>query len=99
MRKAFLIAALLAFAAAGARAQDAALAGRIDAALRELGPHATSAVRVVSLTRGEVLYDRNSDLSLNPASNMKLLTSTTALAKLGPDYRFTTRVLIEGKRS
>ena len=42
---------------------------------------------------GQVLYERNADLSLNPASNMKLLTSAAALARLGPGYRFTTRVL------
>lgn len=84
---------------AAAGAEDAGLAARIGAALQQLGPHATCAVRVLSLTRGEVLYERNSDLSLNPASNMKLLTSATALAKLGPDYRFTTRVLAEGGRA
>jgi serine-type D-Ala-D-Ala carboxypeptidase/endopeptidase (penicillin-binding protein 4) len=85
--------------AAQAAAQDGALSERIEAAVGRLGPHAICAVRVVSLDRGDVLYERNPDLSLNPASNMKLLTSATALAKLGPGYRFTTRVLAAGKRS
>lgn len=76
-----------------AAADPAALRERIDAALAKLGPHPTAAVRVVSLTRGEVLYERNPDLSLNPASNMKLFTLAAVLARLGPDYRFTTRAL------
>lgn len=79
--------------AAGTGADEAGLAARIDAALLRLGPHASAGVRVVSLARGDVLYERNPDLSMNPASNMKLLTSCTALAKLGPEYQFTTRVL------
>ncbi|HEU4753476.1 MAG TPA: D-alanyl-D-alanine carboxypeptidase/D-alanyl-D-alanine-endopeptidase [Armatimonadota bacterium] len=78
---------------AAARADDPVLAARLDAALQPLGPHAASAVRVLSLDRKQVLYERNADLSLNPASNMKLVTSAAAMAKLGPGYRFTTRVL------
>jgi D-alanyl-D-alanine carboxypeptidase/D-alanyl-D-alanine-endopeptidase (penicillin-binding protein 4) len=79
--------------AAAAQADAESLRARIDAALLRLGPHATVAVRVVSLDTGQVLYERNPDFSLNPASNMKLVTSAAALARLGPDYRFTTRVL------
>jgi PBP4 family serine-type D-alanyl-D-alanine carboxypeptidase len=80
-----------------ARADQAELAARIDAALLRLGRYTTAAVRVYSLDTKEVLYERNADLSLNPASNMKLLTSATAFAKLGPEYRFTTRVLAAAK--
>jgi D-alanyl-D-alanine carboxypeptidase/D-alanyl-D-alanine-endopeptidase (penicillin-binding protein 4) len=75
-----------------AAAQEEPLATQIEAALLRLGPHASSAVRVVSLSRGEVLYERNPDLSLSPASNMKLFTAAAALAQLGPDYRFRTTV-------
>jgi D-alanyl-D-alanine carboxypeptidase/D-alanyl-D-alanine-endopeptidase (penicillin-binding protein 4) len=35
------------------------------------------------------------DLALAPASTMKLLTATTAIDLLGPDHRFTTRVLTD----
>ncbi len=82
-------------AGAAAVAQEASLSTRIEAALFRLGPHTISAVRVLALPQGDVLYERNPDLSLNPASNMKLLTSAAALAKLGPEYRFSTRVLAE----
>ncbi len=89
-----------------AQAQEFTLSDRINAALLRLGPYATCAVRVVALDGGpgeggrpgEVLYERNPDLSLSPASNMKLVTTAAALAKLGPDYRFTTEVLSAGKR-
>ncbi|MGV3724228.1 MAG: D-alanyl-D-alanine carboxypeptidase/D-alanyl-D-alanine endopeptidase [Actinomycetota bacterium] len=80
-------------------AEDLALPKRVDAALATLGPHALSAVRVVSLPDRKVLYERNADLSMNPASNMKLFTSAAAMAKLGPDYRYTTRVVTAAKPS
>lgn len=79
-------------------AADAALTARLDTILARLGPHAITALRVVSPATGEVLYERNPDLSLTPASNMKLLTSATALARLGPEYRFVTQVRTTGVR-
>jgi D-alanyl-D-alanine carboxypeptidase/D-alanyl-D-alanine-endopeptidase (penicillin-binding protein 4) len=33
--------------------------------------------------------------ALAPASTLKLLTATTALARLGPDHRFTTRTIVD----
>src|SRR5688572_18554603 len=73
--------------------QEESLQARLDAALAKFGPHASVGCRVLALPGGEVLYERNPDLSLTPASNMKLLTSSAALAILGPDYTYTTRVL------
>ncbi len=49
-------------------------------------------IQVVSLRTGRVLYDRDSNLLFNPASNMKLLTTATALSRLGPDFRFKTEL-------
>ncbi len=39
------------------------------------------------------IFLHNAELSLVPASNMKLATAAAALLQLGPDYRLTTRVL------
>ncbi len=47
-------------------------------------------IKVVSLETGRVLYARDSQLLFHPASNMKLLTTATALKKLGTDFKFKT---------
>jgi serine-type D-Ala-D-Ala carboxypeptidase/endopeptidase (penicillin-binding protein 4) len=73
--------------------QEESLQAQLDAALAKFGPHASVGCRVLALPGGEVLYERNPDLSLTPASNMKLLTSAAALAILGPEYTYSTRVL------
>jgi serine-type D-Ala-D-Ala carboxypeptidase/endopeptidase (penicillin-binding protein 4) len=41
---------------------------------------------------GELLYQRNSEALLHPASNMKLLTLAAAATRLGWDFRFDTTV-------
>ena len=53
---------------------------------------------VVALPSGRVVFARNADLSLEPASNEKLSVTYAALVELGPDYRFPTEVLGEGRR-
>ncbi|MBA3672657.1 MAG: D-alanyl-D-alanine carboxypeptidase/D-alanyl-D-alanine-endopeptidase, partial [Gemmatimonadaceae bacterium] len=53
-------------------------------------------VLIVDPVRGDTLYSRNADKLFMPASNMKLLTGGTALAQLGPDYRWSTTVLARG---
>src|SRR5262249_4789123 len=50
---------------------------------------------VVDLKTGKTLYSRNENRLLLPASNMKLATSAAALTRLGADYRFTTRLVLE----
>jgi D-alanyl-D-alanine carboxypeptidase/D-alanyl-D-alanine-endopeptidase (penicillin-binding protein 4) len=49
-------------------------------------------VKIVSLDDGKVLYSRNSNKLFHPASNMKLLTTSTAVSLLDKDFRFTTRI-------
>lgn len=45
---------------------------------------------------GQNLAERNAGLQLIPASNMKLMTSLSGLAQLGPEYRFQTKVFTDG---
>jgi D-alanyl-D-alanine carboxypeptidase/D-alanyl-D-alanine-endopeptidase (penicillin-binding protein 4) len=52
---------------------------------------------VVDPARGDTLYARNADKLFMPASNMKLLTGSTALTQLGPDYRWTTTLFARGR--
>ena len=53
-------------------------------------------VEILSLDRGDVLYERNPARVYMPASNNKVLTSCAALVRLGPDFRYETRVLTDG---
>src|SRR3954469_19214555 len=50
-------------------------------------------------TRGETLYSRNAGKLFMPASNQKILTSSVALAQLGPDYRYRTSFVAHGSIS
>jgi serine-type D-Ala-D-Ala carboxypeptidase/endopeptidase (penicillin-binding protein 4) len=51
---------------------------------------------IVSDLDGKVLYERNADTRIMPASNEKLFTCAFALAKRGPDFRSSTRFWING---
>ncbi|MEZ4273248.1 MAG: D-alanyl-D-alanine carboxypeptidase/D-alanyl-D-alanine-endopeptidase [Myxococcota bacterium] len=50
---------------------------------------------VENLDTGAVIFERDADASLIPASNIKLITTAAALHHLGPDYRFITELLGE----
>lgn len=54
-----------------------------------LSPQNT-AVRMVSMKTGQVLFEKNADKALMPASNMKVITSAAALHLLKPEFRFKT---------
>jgi D-alanyl-D-alanine carboxypeptidase/D-alanyl-D-alanine-endopeptidase (penicillin-binding protein 4) len=54
-------------------------------------------MRVVSLETGKLLFERNSEKSLMPASNMKIVTCSAALALLGPGFVYTTGVYSVGE--
>jgi D-alanyl-D-alanine carboxypeptidase/D-alanyl-D-alanine-endopeptidase (penicillin-binding protein 4) len=52
-------------------------------------------VQLVSLDDGSVVFAKDADALMNPASNVKLVTAAAALARLGPEYRFDTDFLVE----
>ena len=52
-------------------------------------------VHMQSLDDGAVVFSHNADELLNPASNVKLVTSAAALASLGPEFRYDTEFLVE----
>lgn len=55
-------------------------------------------VLVVDAAHGDTLYSHNAEKLFVPASNEKLITAAVALAALGPDFQFTTRVAATGRR-
>lgn len=69
------------------------LSAAIDAVLAQGDlAQGTIGIHVEDLSTGEVLYGRNSDRLMNPASNMKLLTAAAVLERLGPFYVVTTEL-------
>lgn len=82
---------------------------RVSAALEGLGDDLNSvlssyrwrtahwSVLVVSLDQGDTLFALDPDSARAPASNMKLLTSAAALQELGPDFRYRTYLVTQGR--
>ena len=80
-----------------ALAGDVPLSTRLASALAVRGnTWATSAALAVDLQSGGVVFERNADLSLEPASNEKLPITFAAMRELGLTYRFKTDVLGRG---
>ena len=83
--------------AAPAAATAGTLQTRITAALKAHGLAGyTSDVRVYDLSTATGLYAHDITTQLLPASNEKLVTTATALAKWGADHRFKTEMFTTG---
>jgi D-alanyl-D-alanine carboxypeptidase/D-alanyl-D-alanine-endopeptidase (penicillin-binding protein 4) len=96
MGKLLLVLVSASFAARAAPADRDALRKAVDALLAQsplAGAHV--GVEVEALDDGQVVYSKNPDDLLNPASNTKLITSAAALMRLGPEYRFSTDYLAD----
>ncbi|PIQ11500.1 MAG: D-alanyl-D-alanine carboxypeptidase/D-alanyl-D-alanine-endopeptidase [Ignavibacteriales bacterium CG18_big_fil_WC_8_21_14_2_50_31_20] len=50
-----------------------------------------------NISQKEIIFRHNEKLLFHPASNMKLITTSTALLFLGPEYNFTTQVKYDGE--
>jgi D-alanyl-D-alanine carboxypeptidase/D-alanyl-D-alanine-endopeptidase (penicillin-binding protein 4) len=59
----------------------------------------THGVLIETLDGQHLLASLNADATFNPASLLKLATSLVALKKLGANYRFQTRIFVEGEMS
>jgi D-alanyl-D-alanine carboxypeptidase/D-alanyl-D-alanine-endopeptidase (penicillin-binding protein 4) len=96
---AFLAAAMF-FAAAPPppTAADIAALRRVVAKIDATHPMntATLGVAVVEADNGKTLFEQDANKEFAPASNFKLLDAATALAYLGPAFRFRTELLARG---
>ncbi len=73
--------------------QPGELKSKIDKLIQSKAlKQADVAIEVYSISRGERIYSHNAEKALMPASNMKLLTTATALKQLGAGYSFPTLV-------
>jgi len=80
------------------RADVARFRARVDAALSEA--HAQKALWGILVTdrdTGETLYELNADRFFTPASNAKIVTTSLAMAMLGPTYQFRTTLESAGR--
>ncbi|WP_438825733.1 D-alanyl-D-alanine carboxypeptidase/D-alanyl-D-alanine endopeptidase [Peribacillus frigoritolerans] len=57
---------------------------------------ALTGISIRSAETGEMIYERESQTRLRPASNLKLLTAAAALETLGEDHTFQTELYIKG---
>jgi len=95
-RTRILLAFLSALLSASAKTRPG-LKAKIDAVIAGSPAVASSfvGIRVVALSDGRVLYERDQNKLFAPASNTKLFTTALALTTLGPRYRFTTTIVAE----
>jgi len=59
--------------------------------------HAISSLYVIDVNTGQVVFDKNSQIGLAPASTQKIITSVTAFELLGKDYRYKTDFYLSEK--
>lgn len=92
-----LLSLLLLANAPASMAQSTTLAQRIQSIMdRPEFRHAIFGIEFYSLDAGKPIYTVNADKLFTPGSTTKLLTEGTALALLGADFRFHTRVYRTG---
>lgn len=56
--------------------------------------YAISSLYVVDANSGNVVFDKNSQVGLAPASTQKIITAATAFELLGKDYRYKTELIL-----
>jgi D-alanyl-D-alanine carboxypeptidase/D-alanyl-D-alanine-endopeptidase (penicillin-binding protein 4) len=91
------LAAIWLLSPSAARAEQApGLRARIEDRLASpAARRAVWGIQVVEIASGAIIYELNPETLFVPASNTKLYATALALDRLGPDYRFTTRVVGE----
>ena len=68
----------------------------IDRFVKRAGITGELGISAINLKSGKVIYKRNHSESFAPASILKIFTALYALEMLGPNFRYSTRVLTDG---
>ena len=89
--------AVLMAAQPGDKPDSATVAGRIKAVSRA-GVGGVYSGSVVDVGTGKALFAHRAGAAEIPASVTKILTSAAVLSELGPEHRFTTKVVTAGKK-
>ncbi|MFI6483931.1 D-alanyl-D-alanine carboxypeptidase/D-alanyl-D-alanine-endopeptidase [Nonomuraea sp. NPDC050663] len=69
------------------------LASQLSSALGDKALGSSVGAVVIDVASGQQIFARNAAAGITPASTTKIVTSTAALASLGPDTRLTTSVV------
>lgn len=97
MRASASILLLLLALPAAAQEKAASVRDRIDAAIAGLKiKNAVVGVQVVAVKRNEIVYAARETEPLMLASTTKLLTTSAAICRLGPDFKFRTSIGVLG---
>ncbi|HEY1812208.1 MAG TPA: D-alanyl-D-alanine carboxypeptidase/D-alanyl-D-alanine-endopeptidase [Kofleriaceae bacterium] len=72
---------------------EEATAKQIEKLLRGPLRYGVTGIYVADARSGEALFAVNADDLLNPASNVKMISTATALELMGADFRYSTRLL------
>src|SRR5690242_13847107 len=82
---------------ASAQSPVAVLRANIDSLIADsVFRNANWGILIVDPDRGDTLYSHNAGKLFMPASNMKVITGSVALAQLGPEFRFRTTFVARG---
>lgn len=98
MKRALTLTTLLLAGLLAAAQPMADLERTVSAIRQEQGmQHGVFSVCVYNVSKSKVIYSYNAHTSLMPASVQKLLTTGAGFARLGSDFRFTTRLCMRGE--
>lgn len=80
----------------GLEADDQKIADNLNARINDPRLGSNLSGIVLDTESGNPIWGHNASTALMPASNAKIATATAALTALGPDHRFTTKVVYGG---
>ncbi|HXW53956.1 MAG TPA: D-alanyl-D-alanine carboxypeptidase/D-alanyl-D-alanine-endopeptidase [Myxococcota bacterium] len=65
---------------------------RIEDLIKKTDPNVNIGIKIVSVDKNQVIYQKNAERHFVPSSTIKIITLAAALHYLGPSYRFNTSV-------